>query len=297
MPAGDYFIASSLTLKQSRPLRGAAGDARRGALVVEPRNFDLKGYSEAFGDDVIGLKKGIQQLFNQSDHEAFDLCGRARDPRGADRRAGGRGQSKTPMPTGACCETASCRQRPRPRGPTRCTRAPAPGPRPIRGGSRACRTWPTSRWARWSRHARRRARDLRDRQGRGGGGRVTLSGALYGAPVTQGYTFTRFQYLLDFIGWQTCSASSSRISSFSAQDALFRPQHAARRAGGSRSRTVFFTGPKDRGITSAGERLPGDADRPLPVPLERTTDGRAAAHHDRLQLQLFRHKGARQTAR
>jgi hypothetical protein len=40
------------------------------------QNYDLDGYAEAFGDDVTGLKKGLQVLFNQSDFEAFDLCGR-----------------------------------------------------------------------------------------------------------------------------------------------------------------------------------------------------------------------------
>ena len=47
-----------------------------GARLALNRNFDLKGYAEALGDDVLGLRKGLQQLFNQSDYKSFDLCGR-----------------------------------------------------------------------------------------------------------------------------------------------------------------------------------------------------------------------------
>jgi len=88
------------------------------------------------------------------------------------------------------------------------------------------------------------------------GGRVTLSGALYGAPVTQGYTFTRFQYLLDFIGWQNlqrfivsdieflCAGACSGLN-MPLDGLVFQIQD------------CFFTGPKDRGITSAGEGCQG----------------------------------------
>ena len=40
------------------------------------RSFDLPTYADAFGDEVVGFKKGFQALLNGADHEVFDLCGR-----------------------------------------------------------------------------------------------------------------------------------------------------------------------------------------------------------------------------
>ena len=40
------------------------------------RNFDLPSYADAFGDEVTGLKKALQAMFNFSDHESLDMCGR-----------------------------------------------------------------------------------------------------------------------------------------------------------------------------------------------------------------------------
>jgi hypothetical protein len=75
VPAGTYFIGSNLTMTAPVRFEGrlAMPDAARLSLL---QNYDLDGYAEAFGDDVTGLKKGLQVLFNQSEFEAFDLCGR-----------------------------------------------------------------------------------------------------------------------------------------------------------------------------------------------------------------------------
>ena len=75
VPAGNYFIASSLTINTPIRFEGRL-IMPDGARLALNRNFDLKGYAEALGDDVLGLRKGLQQLFNQSDYESFDLCGR-----------------------------------------------------------------------------------------------------------------------------------------------------------------------------------------------------------------------------
>jgi hypothetical protein len=76
VPSGTYFIGSNLTMTAPVRFEGVRlrCPTRRGCALRQ--NYDLDGYSEAFGDDVTGLKKGLQVLFNQSDFEAFDLCGR-----------------------------------------------------------------------------------------------------------------------------------------------------------------------------------------------------------------------------
>ncbi|WP_416914502.1 MAG: right-handed parallel beta-helix repeat-containing protein [Roseicyclus sp.] len=88
------------------------------------------------------------------------------------------------------------------------------------------------------------------------GGRVTLSAPFYGAPVTQTYTFRRFKYLLDFSGWLNlqrfvvsdieflCAGTCSGIN-LPRDGLVFQIQD------------CFFTGPKDRGITSTGEGCQG----------------------------------------
>ena len=75
VPSGTYYIASNLTMNSPVRFEGTL-TMPDGARLALNENFDLNGYAAAFGDEVLGLKKGLQQLFNQSDHEAFDLCGR-----------------------------------------------------------------------------------------------------------------------------------------------------------------------------------------------------------------------------
>jgi hypothetical protein len=254
VPAGDYLIGSSLTMNNPVRFEGrlVMPDAARLSLN---QNFDLKGYSEAMGDDVLGLKKGIQQLFNQSDHEGFDLCGR-------------RVILDAPLDVQAIVGNRN----------TYANR------RVLRNGQLAAIASPAwddevhTRAGTWSASDPLRITGLANvadiplgalvtgAQGVGreiyvvakdvAGGRVTLSGAFHGAPVTQTYTFRRFKYLLDFIGWLNlqrfiitdveflcaglCSALNMPLDGL-----MFQIQD------------CFFTGPKDRGITSAGEGCQG----------------------------------------
>jgi hypothetical protein len=248
VPAGTYLIESSLTMNNPVRFEGKLV-MPDGARLSLNQNFDLKGYSEAFGDDVLGLKKGIQQLFNQSDHDAFDLCGR-------------RVLLEEPVDVQAVVGNRN----------TYANR------RVLRNGQLAAMPSPSwddevhTRSGTWSSSDPRRITGLSNvadiplgalvTAGRGvgreiyvtgkdvAGGRVTLSGALHGAPVTQTYTFTRFKYLLDFIGFLNlqrfivsdmeflCAGACSGLN-LPIDGLVFQIQD------------CFFTGPKDRGITSA----------------------------------------------
>ncbi|MBF9058133.1 right-handed parallel beta-helix repeat-containing protein [Rhodobacterales bacterium HKCCSP123] len=254
VPSGTYFIASSLTMENPVRFEGKLVKPD-GARLALNENFDLKGYSEAFGDDVIGLKKGLQQLFNQSDHDAFDLCGR-------------RVILEAPIDVQAVVGNKN----------TYANRRVLRNGQLTAGSSTAWNDEVHTRTGSWSSSDPRRITGLSNvesiplgslvtaPQGVGreiyvtakdvAGGRVTLSGPLHGAPVTQGYTFTRFQYLLDFIGWQNlqrfiisdieflCAGACSGLN-LPLDGLVFQIQD------------CFFTGPKDRGITSAGEGCQG----------------------------------------
>ena len=87
-------------------------------------------------------------------------------------------------------------------------------------------------------------------------GALTLSAPLWGAPTSQSYTFTRFRYLMDFIGWQNLqrfrlegieflAAGNCSCVMLPADGLIFQIED------------CFFTGPKDRGITSAGRGCQG----------------------------------------
>jgi hypothetical protein len=254
VPAGTYFIGSSLTI--NNPIRFEGKLAMPdGARLALNQNFDLKGYAEAFGDDVLGLKKGLQQLFNQSDHEGFDLCGK-------------RVQLAAPLDVQAVVGNRN----------TYANR------RMLRNGQIAAVEGPAwadavhSRTGTWSPSDPQRISGLSNvadipvgalvaaPQGVGreiyvtardvAAGRVTLSGALRAAPVTQNYTFRRFRYLLDFSGWLNlqrfvlsdieflCAGTASAVM-LPVDGLVFQIQD------------CFFTAPKDRAITSAGEGCQG----------------------------------------
>ena len=270
VPAGDYFIASSVTMNNPVRFEGRLV-MPDGARLSLNENFDLKGYAEAFGDDVTGLKKGIQQLFNQSDHEAFDLCGRRvilEEPLDvqavvgnrnsyANRRVLRNGQLTAGTSTGWDDEVH-----------TRSGTWSSSDPRRITGLSNvddiplgAVVTAPQG----VGREIYVTAKDV-------AGGRVTLSGALHGAPVTQGYTFTRFKYLLDFIGWLNlqrfvisdieflCAGRCSALN-LPLDGLVFQIQD------------CFFTGPKDRGVTSVAGGCQGmQIDRCQFLSQEQTVD-------------------------
>lgn len=254
VPAGNYFIGANLSIDNPIRFQGklVMPDAARLALN---QNFDLKGYSEAFGDEVLGLKKGIQQLFNQSGHEAFDLCGK-------------RVQLTEPLDVQAVVGN----------------RNSYANRRMLRNGQIAARSsdaWTDTvhtRTGTWSASVPNQISGLANvedipvgalvtaDQGVGreiyvsardvAGGHVTLSGTLRAAPVTQSYTFRRFKYLLDFSGWL-------KLQSFVISDIEFL---CAGRASGINMpigglvfqiQDCFFTRPKDRAITSAGSGCQG----------------------------------------
>lgn len=254
VPAGNYFIGSTLTINNPIRFEGKLV-MPDGARLALNQNFNLKGYSEAFGDDVLGLRKGIQQLFNQSDHEGFDLCGRRvllSEPLDVQAVVGNRNTyaNRRVLRNGQIAAATSSAWADEVH--TRSGTWSVSDPRRITGLSNVANI-PIGALVTASQGVGREiyvtSRDV-------AGGRVSLSAPLRAAPVTQSYTFRRFKYLLDFAGWLNlqrfivsdieflCAGLCSGLN-LPVDGLVFQIQD------------CFFTGPKDRAITSTGEGCQG----------------------------------------
>ncbi|MDG4647964.1 glycosyl hydrolase family 28-related protein [Roseibacterium sp. SDUM158017] len=254
VPAGTYLIGDHLTM--SAPVRF------EGSLVMPPharlalqRNYDLDGYSEAFGDDVEGLRKGLQILFNSWDFEAFDLCGRrvmldapidvqavvGNKNTYANRRVIRNGQLSADESAGWADEVH-----------TRTASWSSGAPLELSNVANAA-SIPVGALVTGAQGV---GREVYVSAVNAAQGRVTLSAPLWGAPAQQDYGFTRFRYLLDFSGFLN-------LQRFVVSDIEFL---CAGRCSGLmlpvdglvfQVRDCFFTAPKDRGITSPGEGCQG----------------------------------------
>lgn len=254
VPDGDYYIASSVTFTNPARFDGRIIMPDDVRLALN-ENFDLDGYAEAFGDEVLGLKKGLQQLFNQSDFEAFDLCGRRiileepLDIQGivrnkntyANRRVLRNGQFTAATST-AWNDTVTSRS----------ASWSASSSFELSGVSNA----DTIEVGSLVTAPQGVGREVYVRAVNPAQNKVFLSSPLGAPPATQTYTFTRFKYMLDFIGWQNlqrfivsdieflCAGLCSAIN-LSLDGLVFSIQD------------CYFTGPKDRAITSADEGCQG----------------------------------------
>ncbi|CTQ33394.1 glycosyl hydrolase family 28-related protein [Jannaschia rubra] len=212
------------------------------------KNFELNSYAAAFGNEEEGLRRGIQALFNFTDHDTFDLKGR-------------RVELSEPLDVQAAVydKTTYANQRSIRNGQLDIRDTPAFDTTRVTG---SCDFDPAN------------PRELTNVaniasiavgshvSGPKGVGRevyvaaknvstqtLTLNVALWGAPARQTYTFDRFKYALDFSGFD-------QLLRFTLQDIEFLM---ADRSSGIllppaglifHVKDCYFTGPKDRGITS-----------------------------------------------
>lgn len=76
VPAGTYFLRKNVTMLSPMRFEGTVTQPVDRRLILRS-NFDFPSYADAFGDETLGLKKGLQALFNFADHDTFDLGGRS----------------------------------------------------------------------------------------------------------------------------------------------------------------------------------------------------------------------------
>lgn len=76
--AGTYLLGDHVTFASPVRFEGTVTMPANKRLILE-QNLDLDTYAKAFGNDLTGFERGVQALFNGSDHVTFDLNGRRLD--------------------------------------------------------------------------------------------------------------------------------------------------------------------------------------------------------------------------
>lgn len=254
VPAGVYFIASSLGIDAKVRFEGRVTMPSDARLALN-QNFDLNGYAEAFGNAELGLRKGIQTLLNQSDFEGFDLNGRRvilSEPLDVQAAVGNRttyanrrvlrnGQLTPDNSTVWEDDFVTATAQWSASDPLRLTNIANVAQIPV--GSLVTGAVGVGR------EVYVRARNI-------AAGTITLSLPLRVPPQTQTYGFRRFKYLLDFSGFQNIQRFIITDIEFLCADrasAVMLPIDGLV----IQVQDCFFTGPKDRGITSPGEGCQG----------------------------------------
>ena len=253
VPAGAYLLESNVTMQSPVRFEGRIVQSPNYRFILQ-RDYDYNAYLAAFQDEETAFKKAYQALINFSDHDSLDLCGR-------------RVQLSEPVNMQATDPS-------RTRFETR---------RVIRNGQfqpadgAAWDTVAVTSQASYSASDDNRLTNVVDAasiavgslvQGNGVGREIyvsavnvsaqtiELSRPLFDAEGTQVFTFTRFQYMLDFSGYE-------KLSQFILDDIEFQGRGVASGIMMAPDgftfhvRDCFVNRPKDRGITSPGRGCQG----------------------------------------
>ena len=251
---GTYRLAQSVTFENHVAFEGTVS-MPTSAILSLARDFNLSAYIDAFGgDEDKAVRKAIQSLLNNADHESLDMCGR-------------RVSVNAPIDVAEAVENKdSYAQR----------RVIRNGQLRAEGDLNWAPTVVTSQ-ATYSPADRFKLTNVVDVanvpvgslvEGAGVGreiyvraknvaaGEITLSQPLSDATGTQIFKFSRFKYILDFTGF-------ALLSQFVVEDIEFQCNVVANGIAlaplGSVNyiRNCTFTRPAQRGITSIGEGCQG----------------------------------------
>lgn len=254
VPEGVYHLGTTVTINNRMRFEGTV-DLPDEAVFQLTKDFGFPAYEDAFGDETTALKKGLQALFNFTDHESFDLGGRTVNlyaPMDVYSAVGNhetfasrrvikngelRAQSSADWDTEVVVQTGSYDFSSDKKKLTNVTNIGT-----IQVGSLVT-------GAGVGREIYVTDVDLDNDE-------LTLSNALYGASASQSYTFTRFKYLLDFSGF-------ARISRLVLSKVDFNGTGKASGVMLAKDGITnvisdcFFTAPLNRGITSIGTACQG----------------------------------------
>ncbi|WP_136442917.1 glycosyl hydrolase family 28-related protein [Pacificoceanicola onchidii] len=254
VPAGTYRLNDSVEINNRIEFEGKLS-MPDGAILSLTKDFELPTYIDAFGgDEELALKKAIQSLMNNSDHESLDLGGRRISIHGpidvqaavpnrttyAQRRVLRNGQLRAEENAAWDEETVTSQATYSTSNQWKLTNVVNIAN--IKEGSLV-------KGAGVGREIYVRSVDV-------GAGEVNLSQPLSDAIGTQNYTFTRFKYLLDFSGFD-------RLNVFEIEGVEFQCNE---RANGvmlaplgtiNVIRNCVFNRPAKRGITSPGDGCQG----------------------------------------
>ncbi|MFC7704386.1 glycosyl hydrolase family 28-related protein [Plastorhodobacter daqingensis] len=253
VPAGSYFLGDHVTMNAPVRFEGTVTLPANRRLALT-RNFDLATYAQAFGSEMEGLRRGIQALFNFTDHVTFDLCGRRVEVDApidvqaavdavtsfAVRRGITNGQFN--IIDGPSWNTRSFTSAGtyNPNQPLQLTNVTNIANIPV--GSLVVGNGV--------------GREVYVREKNVATGVLTLSQPLFDAAGTQQYTFRRFAYVLDFSGFSALSAFEVTNCEFLcnglASGILLAPEGLTFRVS-----DCVINRPRDRGITSPGRGCQG----------------------------------------
>ncbi|SEL82628.1 Right handed beta helix region [Roseivivax marinus] len=253
VPAGDYRIASSITIQSPVIFEGTLIPTSA-AILSFTKSFDLPTYIAALGDETLALKKALQSLLNDAAHDALDLGGRrvsltepldvqAAVPNRssyAQRRVLRNGQIRAETSAAWSAEQVSSQARYSASNQLKLTEvanvANVPVGALVEGAGVGREIYVTAKNV--------------------AAGELTLSQPLSDAVGTQSYTFTRFKYLLDFSGFE-------RLDVFQVEDIEFQMNEVANgillapQGVQMQIRDCTFNRPHRRAITSHGSGCQG----------------------------------------
>lgn len=248
VPAGSYRIASSLSIDSPIRFTGTLSMPTAARLVLQ-KNFDFPTYAQAFGNEELGLQKGLQALLSYTDNNVFDLCGRRVELTGpidvraavpdtsswANRRVLANGQISVSDTAAWATVTVTSNATYSTAQPTILSNVTNIANIPV--GARVSGTGV--------------GREVYVQAVDPGAAKLTLSQPLYGGSGTRSYTFRRYKYALDFSGFDSLSRFTIDnveflLGGFASGILL------AREGDTFGLRDCWMVKPKDRAITSIG---------------------------------------------
>lgn len=250
---GSYLLNTNVTFTSKVVFEGTVVMPSQFRLSCT-RDYNLDTYQSAFGSEEEGFRRGLQVLFYFTDHASFDLSGRrVLLSRPVDvaavaglntlvqRRVLTNGQIEAENATAWADVTATSIATYNPNANTlRLTGVANVANIPV--GARVSGTGV-------GREIYVKSKDV-------AAGTIELSRPLWGAAGTRTYTFTRYQYLLDFSGFANLGRFEVTDIEFQCNgrsSAVMLPTAGI----GFRFADCTFNRPKDRGITSIGEGCQG----------------------------------------
>lgn len=248
VPEGTYYIGTTLSLASKVRFEGTITMPPEARLVLL-RNFDQEHYADAFGDEVEGFKRGFQALMNFSDHDSFDLCGRSIELSGPIDMQGALNTADYFLIRRAIRNgifTALDDPAWDPDVVTSSGTYNPNNPGQLTNVTNASQIQPGSQIT-----GNGVGREIFVKSVNVAAQTLELSAALYGPNTTQSYTFTRYKYMFDFVGfenlrrltfsdveWQGNGHANAVLLPKEGENIIFKD--------------CFFLKPANKGITSPG---------------------------------------------
>ncbi|WP_295533503.1 glycosyl hydrolase family 28-related protein [uncultured Thioclava sp.] len=248
VPEGSYFLGSTISIKAPIKFVGTLVMPVAAKLALLS-SFDFPTYAEAFGDEEAGFKKALQALFGYTDHNVLDLKGR-------------RVEISAPIRIDEIAPDLSSfsNRRILQNGQFNVIEGPVWNDQVVTSQA----TYSSAQSMQLTNVANIAnipvgahitgsgvGREVYVKSVNIGAGTLYLSQPLYGGSGTRNYTFTRYQYVLDFSGMDKLDrfniANVEFLCNGAASCLMLAPDGQM-----TQIRDSYVVRPKDRGITSIG---------------------------------------------